>query len=117
MTSAVQIVTPASDLTSWHKLKGHYQHVKDIDMRDLFATEPNRFSRYSSEAAGIFLDFSKNRITDKTLELLWALATERGLAGWIDRMFCGEPINLTEKRAVLHTALRNRSQKPVYPAR
>ncbi|MDT1838110.1 glucose-6-phosphate isomerase, partial [Acinetobacter baumannii] len=74
--------------------------------RDLFAADPDRFERYSDEAAGLFLDYSKNRVDGRTLELLVQVARERGLEARRDAMFAGEKINNTEGRAVLHTALR-----------
>ena len=87
--------------------------MADVHMRDLFASEENRFEHFSAEACGILLDYSKNRITDKTMSLLTDLAAARGVEDWRDRMFAGEAINTTEQRAVLHTALRNRSGQPV----
>ena len=75
-------------------------------MRELFANDAGRAERYALEDCGLFLDYSKNRITDKTIKLLLQLAAESGLRDRIDAMFSGEKINITEKRAVLHTALR-----------
>lgn len=83
-------------------------------MRDLFATDKNRFDKYSLKLDDILFDFSKHRINDETLPLLTQLAREANIEGWRDRMFAGEKINITENRAVLHTALRNRSNTPVY---
>ncbi|HEB95857.1 MAG TPA: glucose-6-phosphate isomerase [Sedimenticola thiotaurini] len=97
----------------WRDLERHWQEMAPRHMRDLFGQDPERFPRYTLEAAGLFLDYSKNRITDHTLELLLALAERADLAGWTERMFRGEAINNTEQRAVLHTALRNRSNTPV----
>lgn len=82
-------------------------------MRDLFAKDPRRFEKFSLEACGILLDYSKNRITEKTMRLLVALARETDVEGWRDRMFAGEKINVTEQRAVLHVALRNRANRPI----
>ena len=82
-------------------------------MRDLFAQDPDRFKKFSLEFDGLFFDFSKNRITDETMTLLRALAAERDVAGWAKKMFSGEKINITENRAVLHIALRNRSNTPI----
>jgi glucose-6-phosphate isomerase len=82
-------------------------------MRDLFAQDPDRFKKFSLEFEGLLLDFSKNRITGETLKLLRALAVERDVAGWAKKMFNGEKINITENRAVLHIALRNRSNRPI----
>jgi len=97
----------------WQSLSAHHDKIKSTHMRDLFATDPKRFSRYSLEAAGIFLDYSKNRITDETLSLLFNLAKQAEITHWIDRMFSGDKINTTEQRAVLHIALRNRSNRPI----
>jgi glucose-6-phosphate isomerase len=91
---------------AWKDLHTHHKKVKELHLRQLFAEDPQRGSRLSVEAIGLFLDYSKNRITDETLELLIKLAEESGLRGRIDAMFRGEKINITENRAVLHTALR-----------
>jgi glucose-6-phosphate isomerase len=91
---------------SWAALAAHHQQVKDLHLRSLFAADPRRGERLTLEAAGIFLDYSKNRITDETLRLLLALAEESGLRERIDAMFRGDRINVTEDRAVLHVALR-----------
>ena len=92
--------------TAYQALRNHANAAKDWQMRDLFAQDPQRFERLSSEAAGLFLDYSKNRLDGRTLELLKALARERGVERLRDAMFAGDRINLTEGRAVLHTALR-----------
>ena len=105
-----------SALTSspaWKNLQDHYDVQKDVQMRDLFAQDPDRFKKFSLEFEGLLLDFSKNRITDETLKLLYALAVERDVSGWAKKMFTGEKINLTENRAVLHIALRNRTNRPI----
>ncbi len=94
-------------------LKSHYDTVRDLHMRDLFAADPERFGRFSLQVGDILLDYSKNRITDTTLPLLMQLAEAADVAGWRERMFHGDKINNTEHRAVLHTALRNRSNTPV----
>jgi glucose-6-phosphate isomerase len=91
---------------AWKALQAHYREVRDLHLRDLFANDSGRGERLTAEAAGIFLDYSKNRITDETLKLLVDLAEESGLRPRIDAMFRGEKINITEKRAVLHIALR-----------
>jgi len=91
---------------AWKALSAHYKQIKDTHLRKLFADDPQRGERFSVEAAGIFLDYSKNRITDETLKLLLQLAEESGLRERIDAMFRGEKINVSEKRAVLHVALR-----------
>src|SRR5476651_1894117 len=105
-----------SALTSspaWQNLENHYAENKLVAMRDLFAKDPERFKKFSLECEGLFLDFSKNRITDETLKLLYALAVERNVHGMAKKMFSGEKINITENRAVLHIALRNRSNTPI----
>ncbi|MEZ5453985.1 MAG: glucose-6-phosphate isomerase [Thiothrix sp.] len=95
------------------ELRQHYQSVRDLHLRDLFAIDPQRFERFSLQVGSILLDYSKNRITADTLKLLMQLAETADVAGWRERMFQGEKINNTEHRAVLHTALRNRSNTPV----
>ncbi|TQK07583.1 glucose-6-phosphate isomerase [Herbaspirillum sp. SJZ107] len=97
---------PLTSSTAYQALTNHAAKAKDWQMRDLFAADPQRFERFSSEAAGLFLDYSKNRLDGRTLELLKALAQERGVERLRDAMFNGDKINLTENRAVLHTALR-----------
>jgi len=91
---------------SWKALEAHYQNVSKLLLRELFDEDPDRGERMSAEAVGLYLDYSKNRITDETLKLLFRVAEEAGLQSRIDAMFRGEKINLTENRAVLHTALR-----------
>jgi glucose-6-phosphate isomerase len=91
---------------AWKALKQHYQAIHNLHLRQLFADDPQRGERLTAEAAGIYLDYSKNRITDETLRLLVQLAEECDLRKRIDAMFSGEQINSTEQRAVLHTALR-----------
>jgi glucose-6-phosphate isomerase len=98
--------TSLRDLPAWKALEAHYQKVRDLHLRQLFADEPGRGERLTAEAAGLFLDYSKNRVTDETLALLLQLADESGLKARIDAMFRGEKINVTEDRAVLHVALR-----------
>ncbi len=93
-------------LAAWRSLEAHYSKVRDRHLRDLFAEDPERGERLTAEAAGVYLDYSKNRITDETVKLLLQLAEESGLRSRIDAMFRGEKINVTEKRAVLHAALR-----------
>ena len=100
-------------LPEWKNLENHYSEMESVHLRDLFLDDPDRAERLSIEDLEILLDYSKNRVTDETMEKLVALATAAGLAGAIERMFSGEKINLTEGRAVLHTALRNRSNQPV----
>jgi len=91
---------------AWLALAKHYQKIKEVHLRTLFAQDPARAEHFSLEAAGLYLDYSKHRLTDETLRLLLALADESGLRGKIDAMFRGDKINLTEDRAVLHVALR-----------
>jgi glucose-6-phosphate isomerase len=91
---------------AWAALEAHHRQIGDRHLRDLFAADPGRGERLTLEGAGLFLDYSKNRITDETIPLLVALADECGLRGRIDAMFSGERINVTEDRAVLHVALR-----------
>lgn len=98
---------------AWQALQAHHKTLARIHMRDLFAQEANRFERLSLEVEGLLLDYSKNRVTTRTLSLLLALAEEAELPAWIERMFRGEHINATERRAVLHVALRNRSNRPI----
>jgi glucose-6-phosphate isomerase len=90
----------------WQALMKHHAQIKDLHLRDLFAGDPGRAERFSVEGAGLFLDYSKNRITDETLRLLLRLAEERGVMTRRDAMYAGEKINTTERRAVLHVALR-----------
>ena len=92
--------------SSWQDLAQHYDGMRDIQLRDLFAKDADRGSRLTAEACGIFLDFSKNRITDETLQLLVGLAEDIGLRDKIEDMFTGKRINVTEDRSVLHIALR-----------
>jgi glucose-6-phosphate isomerase len=99
-------ITPLAERQAWKDLATHYQKVCDVHLRKLFADDPKRGERMTAEAVGLFLDYSKNRITDETLKLLLRLADESGLRSRIDAMFRGEKINITENRAVLHVALR-----------
>ena len=105
-----------SELThcdAWRALTDHYYEIGERHMRDWFAQDPQRFDRFSLRFEDILLDYSKNRITAETLGLLLDLARERDVPGWIGRLFAGEKINSTEDRAVLHIALRNRSDRPI----
>ena len=99
-------VSPIVELPAWKALEAHHQKVGNLHLRKLFADDPARGERMTAEAAGLYLDYSKNRITDETLKLLLQLAEESGVRARIDAMFRGEKINVTEKRAVLHVALR-----------
>src|SRR5579871_415343 len=91
---------------AWRALEQHYHQVRDVHLRTLFADDPARGERFTAEAVGFYLDYSKNRITAETLQLLLKLAEDCGLRERIDAMFRGEKINVTEQRAVLHVALR-----------
>ncbi len=98
---------------AWQALAQHFAILEPLHMRDLFARDPERFARMSHEACGLFVDASKHRVTDETLRLLVDLARQQGVERWRDAMFRGDKINGTEKRAVLHVALRNRSNRPI----
>lgn len=107
----------ASNLTqspAWQKLAAHQKQLETTTMRELFAKDPDRFNKFSIEFGGILYDFSKNRITEETLDLLVSLAEHAKVKEMAEAMFTGEKINVTERRAVLHTALRNRANNPVY---
>ena len=101
-----QAIKPLTERKSWAALTSHAETMRKVHLRTLFADDAARGEKFTTEAAGLFLDYSKNRITDETLGLLLELANESGLAGRIAAMFRGDKINITEKRAVLHTALR-----------
>src|SRR5262245_35924368 len=98
--------TRLTDRPAWKALSAHYNEIKGQHLRQLFAKDPKRGERLTAEGAGIFLDYSKHRITDETQRLLVQLADECGLRDRTAAMFRGEKINITENRAVLHTALR-----------
>ncbi|HEU5329964.1 MAG TPA: glucose-6-phosphate isomerase [Thermomicrobiales bacterium] len=100
------MTTPLTQRPAWQALQQHYQQVRDRHLRDLFAADPKRGERLVAEGAGLYLDYSKHRVTDETLRLLVQLAEEVGLRERIDAMFGGQKINVTEDRAVLHVALR-----------
>ena len=97
---------PANELPAWKALEAHHKKIRESHLRDLFSADPKRGERMTAEAVGLFLDYSKNRITDETLKLLFQLAEESGLRARTEAMFRGEKINITENRAVLHVALR-----------
>src|SRR5436309_869085 len=105
-TSLTANPTPLTQRLTWKALEKHYHQIKDVHLRTLFAQDPQRGERFALEAIGLYLDYSKNRITDDTLKLLLVLAQDIGLRNRIDTMFSGDKINFTEQRAVLHTALR-----------
>jgi glucose-6-phosphate isomerase len=99
-------IKPLTQRPAWKALAAHHKQIQKLPLRKLFAEDAKRGQRFTAEAAGLFLDFSKNRITDQTLKLLLRLAGESGLRGKMDAMFSGAKINVTENRAVLHVALR-----------
>src|SRR6204780_4134606 len=99
-------VPPLPERTAWQALKRHYDDIAGVSLRELFGTDPERGERLTAEAAGLYLDYSKNRVTDETMRLLVALAEESGVPEHRDAMFRGEHINVSEDRAVLHVALR-----------
>ncbi len=99
-------VQPLTQRAAWKSLVAHHEKIQNTPLRSLFSDDPQRASRFTIEAAGLFLDYSKNRITEETRKLLLQLAEESGLVERRDAMFRGEKINVTENRAVLHVALR-----------
>ncbi|HEV3276446.1 MAG TPA: glucose-6-phosphate isomerase [Terriglobia bacterium] len=101
-----QGTVPLTRRKAWKALQAHYKTLQDFHLRNLFADDPGRGERMTAEGAGLFLDYSKNRVTDETVKLLVELAEESGLRARIDAMFRGDKINITENRAVLHVALR-----------
>ncbi len=105
MATAVKM-QPLTQRAAWKALETHYEKIRNVTLRSLFSDDPQRAARFTTEAAGLFLDYSKNRITEETRKLLLQLAQESGLRERMDAMFRGEKINVTEKRAVLHVALR-----------
>src|SRR3984885_1247193 len=105
MATAVK-VQPLTQRAAWKALEAHHDKISNVPLRSLFSDDPQRADRFTIEAAGLFLDYSKNRITEETRKLLLQLAEESGLKERRDAMFSGEKINITEKRAVLHVALR-----------
>src|SRR3984957_15454569 len=108
MAAQVQPLTkaPKAGNAAWSALASHYKAASKLHLHQLFTDDPKRGERLTVEAVGLYLDYSKNRITDETLQLLLQLAEESGLRARIDAMFRGERTNITEKRAVLHVALR-----------
>ncbi len=107
-------MTKPTHLPAWEKLQAHFQDIKALHMGDLFAHDPARFDRFSLQLNDILFDYSKNRITPETLDLLVQLAEQADVEGWRERMFNGEMINHTERRSVMHTALREQSGKPTF---
>src|SRR5580698_6557149 len=108
MTARVepQIRSKVTEGAAWKALKAHYEQVHNLQLRQLFADDATRGERLAVEAIGLYLDYSKNRVTDDTLKLLFDLAKESGLSERREAMFRGDKINITENRAVLHVALR-----------
>src|SRR3989338_2825360 len=106
-------MTKLTESSAWKSLGRHQKEIACKQMRDLFAADSKRFEKFSIQWSELLLDYSKNRITDQTMKLLFDLAREADVKGWKEKMFRGEKINFTENRAVLHVALRNRSNKPV----
>ena len=98
---------------AWQALSAHYAAIKPLHMRQMFIDDPERFDKFSLRLGNLLFDYSKNRISAETIRLLVALAEQCGLPASIESMFSGEKINSTEHRAALHTALRNRSERPV----
>ncbi|MFY8272739.1 glucose-6-phosphate isomerase [Pseudoalteromonas sp. SSDWG2] len=107
------MVASRSQLTSWQLLKEQADVLKDVHLQQLFAQDANRFSTFSVEIPGVLFDYSKQLVTEKVRDALVSLANECELTQWRDKMFAGEKINITEGRAVLHTALRNRAKTPI----
>jgi len=105
---------PVNKSKIWKKLERHFRWFKNTEMKDLFAADPKRAEKYSIALGSLFLDYSKNRFNEKTMRYLLDLAKEVKLGEHIEAMFTGKKINITENRAVLHTALRNRQNTPVY---
>ncbi len=106
--------SPLINTPAWVALLEHFERAKKVHMVELFEQDPERFKKYSIQFNDMLVDYSKNRVTDETLKLLFALAAQAGVEKWRDRMFSGQKINNTEGRAVLHSALRNRSGNPVF---
>src|SRR5579885_1047589 len=105
---------PITENTEWQALANHYHDIANLHMRDLFAKDTRRFSRYTLLFNDILLDYSRNRITDQTISMLCHLAESQGLKGKIEALFAGHPINVSENRPALHTALRDLKHSPIY---
>ena len=114
MDKQIRSGAPLARTPEWRALKDHHQNVRHMHMRDLFSQDPDRFAKYSVEFEDILVDYSKNRITDSTMPLLLALAKASGVREAAKSMYRGDRINWTEGRAVLHIALRNRSNTPIF---
>ncbi|HUU01923.1 MAG TPA: glucose-6-phosphate isomerase [Myxococcota bacterium] len=107
-------MTRLTESPAWRALDEHHGEMRAVHMRELFGKDPRRFEKFSLELGDLLFDYSKNRITEKTLELMFALADQARLGEWIERMFSGAKINVTEDRAVLHVALRNSPERPIF---
>ena len=105
-------INPTST-NAWNALEIHFKKTKDLQMKDLFESNPERFKEFSLQIEDILVDYSKNRITTETIDLLLDLAKETNVADAIEQLYSGAEINQTEQRAVLHTALRNRKNTPI----
>ena len=99
---------------AWQALQSHHEKLRHVHMRELFADDPQRYARFSCTFNDVLLDYSKNIATAETMALLMDLARQADIRGWTEKMFRGDPINVTEDRAVLHVALRNRDNHPIY---
>ena len=113
----IQIQSTMGDVSAtaaYQALLGHYEATKDVHMKDQFAADPDRFKKFSMQFEEILLDYSKNRISEVTLDLLYDLAEQQDVLGLAKKMYSGEKINNTEGRAVLHVALRNQSNTPIF---
>src|SRR5437899_500072 len=102
-----------SETPAWKALAAHRDELRAVHLRDLFARDPSRFEKLTLRLGDLLVDVSKHRATEETFRLLFALARQQQVETWRDKMFAGEKINVTEKRAVLHVALRNRSSRPI----
>ena len=107
-------VSQLTQSPAWKNLEAHKKELESTTMREMFASDPDRFGKFSVEFGGILFDYSKNRVTEKTVDLLVALAEQAQIKEKAEMMFTGEKINVTERRAVLHVALRNRCNAPIY---
>jgi glucose-6-phosphate isomerase len=106
-------MTELTQSSAWKALEAHYAIMKDVQMKDMFAQDSERFNKFSMEFEDTLLDYSKNRISEETMDLLYALAEQQDVKGLAKKMYSGEKINNTEGRAVLHVALRNQSNTPI----
>ena len=107
-------MTGVESTATWAALSAHHTAISSLHLRDLFSSDPSRFTKHSLQFEDLLMDYSKNCVTDETMKLLYALAAERDVIGKAKEMYSGVKINNTEKRAVLHVALRNQSNSPIY---